>query len=199
MPPEKEAARALRDGVVAGDPASPGWCGGAASFLGSCLVVALVAAACAYSFSGSSLPSHIQSIAIPVFANESLDATIGDEVTRGISDRFLEDNRLKLAREANADCVLEGRVTQYERKVYSYTASQEPEAYIVVVRLAVVLKDRVKNRDLWSNERLEATATYPAETTASTGGGLPASEEEAREAAIADLAQDILAQVLEQW
>jgi hypothetical protein len=166
--------------------------------LGAAWLALLLCGGCAYSFSSSSLPGHIRTIAVPVFTNESLDATIADEVTRGISDRFLEDNRLKLARETSADCVLEGRVTQYERKVYSYTANQEPEAYIVVVRVAVVLKDRVKNRDLWADEQLEATATYPA-TPGTGSGGMPEDEEAAREAAIADLAQDILAQALEQW
>lgn len=172
--------------------------GGFALVLGGIALV-LGLAGCAYSFSGSSLPGHIETIAVPTFTNESLDATIAEEVTRGVSDRFLEDNRLSLAREANADAILEGRVTGYERKVYNYDADQQPETYIVVVRVAAVLKDRVKNRDLWSTERLEATATYPAETSGTTGGGLPASEEEARVAAIADLAQDILAQALEQW
>jgi len=174
------------------------------------LAVALLAASCGYSFSGTSLPGHIQSIAIPVFQNETLDATIASEVTRGISDRFVQDNRLKLAREANADCVLEGKITRYERNVYSYTGAQEPEAYIVVVRMAVVLKDRVKNRDLWADDALTASATFPATgaslAPASSGatetagaGGLPESEEQARQAAIRDLAQDILARTLEQW
>jgi hypothetical protein len=164
---------------------------------GIALLATLLAAGCGYSFSGSSLPAHLHTIAVPSFRNESLDPTIADEVTRGISDRFLEDNRLKVAREATADCLLEGRVLYYERKVYGYTADENPETYIVVVRVAVVLKDRVKNRDLWSSDRLEATATYPASGAAT--GGLPASETEARQEAIKTLAQDILAHSLEQW
>ena len=177
---------------------------------GACLLagVTLLAAACGYSFSGTSLPSHIRTIAVPEFGNESLDATIGSEATRGITERLVQDNRLKLARESNADCVLEGKVKSYERNVYSYTGDQTPEAYIVVVRVAIVLKDRVKNRDLWSDEALTASATFPASgatespTAGGTGGsgaGLAQNEEQARQAAIRDLAQDILARTLEQW
>jgi hypothetical protein len=165
--------------------------------LGIALLATLLAPGCGYSFSGSSLPSHLRTIAVPIFRNESLDPRIADEVTRGISDRFLEDNRLKVAREGTADCLLEGRVLYYERKVYAYTGDQNPETYIVVVRVAVVLKDRVKNRDLWSSDRLEATATYSA--SGDPTGGLPASEAEARQQAIKNLAQDILAHSLEQW
>lgn len=171
---------------------------GAARPTGALVLSALLlVAGCGYSFSGSSLPSHLHTIAVPSFVNESLDPTIADEVTRGISDRFLDDNRLKVAREATADVLLEGRVLYYERKVYGYDAEENPETYIVVVRVAVVLKDRVKNRDLWSSDRLEATATYPA--GAGSTDGLPASETEARQEAIKNLAQDILAHSLEQW
>lgn len=163
-------------------------------------------AGCGYSFSGTSLPGHIRTIAVPVFANETLDGLIAQETTRGMSDRFLEDNRLKVARETTADCVLTGRVIYYERRVYSYTPQQEPQDYIVIVRIAVVLSDRVQNRDLWSTESMEATATYPASgstssaaTSETDGGALPANEQEARAAAIHKLAQDVLARTLEQW
>ncbi len=159
--------------------------------------LALAVCGCGYSFSGSSLPGYLKTVAVPVFVNETLDATIAEEVTRVVNEQFLEDNRLKIVREARADGVVEGRVTQYERKVYSYTPAQEPQEYIVVVTLAVVFKDRVKNKDLWRAENLRATATYGAVAGSQTGQA--DSEEEARELAIEQLAQDILAKTLEQW
>ncbi|MBD3235168.1 MAG: hypothetical protein GF330_00500 [Candidatus Eisenbacteria bacterium] len=166
----------------------------------STVLLALVACAgCGYSFSGSSLPGHIRSIAIPVLENESLDATIADEATRSLTDRFLEDNRLKIAGATRADCVLEGTVKRYERKVYSYDASENPEQYIVVIEVAVVLKDRVKNRDLWSDEALQATATYAADEAAGKDDPNRTAEEEARLEALELLAQDVLARTLEQW
>ena len=169
---------------------------------GAGLALALLAMAlggCGYSFSGSSLPGHIRTIAVPVLSNESLDATIADEVTRSLTDRFLEDNRLKIAAESRADCVLEGTVKEYERKVFSYDAGQNPEEYLVVVKVALVLKDRIKNRDLWADEALQATATYPAlEGVAEDDPNLTA-EQEARLEALELLAQDVLARTLEQW
>jgi len=152
---------------------------------------------CGYSFSGSSLPSHIRTVAVPSFGNESLDGLIADEVTQGAIEAFLDDNRLKVVREAKTDCVLEGRITGYERRVYSYTPAQEPEQYIVVVTLAVVMKDRVKNQDLWSNEAMKASATY--EATPSSSEGVIDSEADARIEVIDKLMQDILAKTLEQW
>lgn len=159
----------------------------------------LVIDGCGYSFSGTSLPSYIHTIAVPVFRNESLDATIADEVTSGMIDRFLEDNRLKVAGESRADCVLQGVVKKYERKVYSYTAAQEPQEYIVIITLSVVLKDWVKNRDLWSDDNLRATATYSANADIASGDPELDAEEEARQEAIGFLAQDVIARTLEQW
>ncbi len=159
------------------------------------LLLILILPGCPYSFSGSSLPGHIKTVAVPVLANETLDATIADEVTRGLLDAFLEDGRLKVAGEARADCLVEGRVTAFDRRVYSYTTDQQPEEYIAVIKVALVIKDRVKNKDMWSDERLEATATYAA----STGGGSGKTEEDARTEAIALIAQDVLARTLEQW
>lgn len=172
-----------------------------AMLCGSALLALLIAplGGCGYSFSGSSLPGHLRTIAVPVLANESLDATIADEVTRSLTDRFLEDNRLKIAGESRADCVLQGTVKEYERKVYSYDAAQTPEEYIVVVTIAVVLKDRIKNRDLWSDERLQATATYAAEESTAEDDPDLTAEEEARLEALELLAQDVLARTLEQW
>ena len=160
---------------------------------------------CGYSFSGSSLPSHIKTIAVPVFENESLDSRIADEATHGIQEYFLEDNRLSVVREAQADCVLEGRILKYERRVFRYNAAEEPEEYIVVVHISATLKDRVKNKDLWSSESISASASYSASGSVSgtdevSGeSAVLATEEAARERVIEILGQDILANALEQW
>lgn len=160
-------------------------------------LAALLTAGCGYSFSGSSLPGHLKTIAIPVFENQSLDPTIAEEVTRGLLEQFLEDNRLKVVREARADCVLEGKVTGYQRRVYSYTSAQEPQEYIVVIELAVALKDRVKSQDIWRQDDLRVTATYAAVAGAQVGQS--DSETDARALAIRQLGQEILGKSLEQW
>lgn len=168
---------------------------------GALMILTIGLSGCPYSFSGSSLPGHIQTIAVPSFANETLDATIAEEVTRAMSEAFLADNRLRVVREARADCVLEGTVSAYERRVYSYSADEEPEEYIVVVTLSVVLKDRVKNRDLWANEALQATETYSAgaEESAADESEEIDSEAEARAKAVELLTHDIIARTLEEW
>jgi hypothetical protein len=159
-------------------------------------VCALCVGGCGYSFSGSSLPSHIKTIAIPVLENQSLDYQAADEATQTLVDRFLQDNRLKVVPLSDADSVLDGALTSYEDKVYSYDRDENPEQYIVVVKFSLVFKDRVKNREIWKNESMMASKVY------SPGGlipGGPTSEEEARAEALQELANDVLARTLEQW
>lgn len=157
----------------------------------------LLAAGCGiYSFSGSSLPSHIKTIAIPIMENKTLDFQVANEATDAITQRFIQDNRLKVVGEARADCVLDAQIRSYENKVYNYSASQTPEDYIVVIQVSAVLRDAVKNRELWKQDPITVSAVYSV---------VPGSTQElqdetsARRKAIKDLAEDILARTMEQW
>jgi hypothetical protein len=160
-------------------------------------LAALSLAGCGlYSFSGSSLPSHIKTIAVPIPRNETLEYEVANEVTAAVTQRFIQDGRLKVVGEKRADCVLEARITAYENKVHNYSAAQNPEDYIVVLRIAANLRDTAKNRDIWKDEQITVSAVY------SVGGNQdqPLTDEKgARAKAIADLAEDILARTMEQW
>ncbi|MBD3336718.1 MAG: hypothetical protein GF355_14495, partial [Candidatus Eisenbacteria bacterium] len=133
---------------------------------------------CGYSFSGSSLPSHIKTLAIPILENETLDYQVADEATEALVERFISDNRLKVVPLSQADAVLDGSVVSYENKVYSYTRDETPEQYIVVIKLSLEFADRVKNREIWKDEALTASAVYAPGGAVS---GALTTEEEARD------------------
>jgi hypothetical protein len=149
-----------------------------------------------YSFSGSSLPSHIRTVAVPIFDNETLEFELANQVTDAITDRFIKDGRLKVTGETRADAVIEGRITSYENKVHNYTAGDVPVDYIVVLRVAVLFRDAVKNREIWKDEKLVVSAVYLA--SGGSGDGLN-DEESARTQAISELSEDVLARTMEQW
>jgi hypothetical protein len=158
------------------------------------LLLCLISCGCGYSFSGSNLPSHIKTIAIPNFDNETLEPSLSQEVTGGVLNRFLQDARLKLAGERQADCRLSARVLKYENKVHNYGPDQSPTDYIVVLTVAAVLRDQVKNRDLWKDDAIIRTAVYvPGGTSGLT------TEADARKQAISDLAGDLVSRTMEQW
>jgi hypothetical protein len=160
------------------------------------VVLALASGCGLYTFSGNTLPSHIKTVAVPIFQNDSKDPEIGNEVTEAITQRFLTDNRLKIVGEKRADAVLDGKVTSYENKVNNYSADQNPEDYIVVIRVAATLRDTAKNKEIWREDQLTVTAVYSVKGKNTQ----PLTDEaSARQKAITDLAEDVLARTFEQW
>ncbi len=161
------------------------------------ILLGLIGGGCGlYSFSGSSLPSHIKTIAVPIFGNESLEYDVANEATQIVTQRFLQDNRLKVVGEGRADCILEGTISGYESKVYNYTADQQPVDYIVVIRFAATLRDAVKNRELWKDDAMTVSAVYSVTSADPSALG---DESAARSKALKDLAEDVLARTMEQW
>jgi len=160
------------------------------------VLIPLVTGCGVYSFSGSSLPSHIKTLAVPIFENETLEYEVADEITEAVTQRFLKDNRLKIVSETRADAVIEGRLIGYENKVHNYSADEAPEDYIVVLRVAILFRDAVKNREVWKTDELVASEVYLV-----VGGSdeVLTDEEGARAQAISELAEDILARTMEQW
>jgi hypothetical protein len=149
---------------------------------------------CAYSFTGSNLPSHVKTVAIPNFANETLEPGLDQEITTIVIERFVQDGRLKLAPEGKASCRLAGRVVKYENRVNNYGPDQSPKDYIVVVTVAVALRDMVKDRELWKDDALTRTAIYIPGATSGLG-----SEQDARTDAMRNVAGDMLTRTMEPW
>lgn len=147
-----------------------------------------------YSFSGSNLPGHLKTLAIPSVKNQTLEPGIESELTGDITERFVSDGRIKLATSERADARLDLELTGYENKVRNYSASEEPLDYIVVLTMHAQFRDLVKNRDLWTEEALQATAVW-----APDGSSGSRSETEARTKAVEQLATDLAARVFEQW
>ena len=161
-----------------------------------CLLLSglLLGSACAYSFTGSNLPAHVKTVAIPNFANETLEPGLDQEITTVVIDRFIKDGRLKLAPDGKASCRLAGRVVRYENHVNNYRPDESPGDYIVVVTVAMTLRDMVKDRDLWKDDALTRTAIYVPGATSGVG-----SEREARSEALRTLAGDMITRTMEPW
>ncbi|MBN1504311.1 MAG: LptE family protein [Candidatus Eisenbacteria bacterium] len=150
---------------------------------------------CGYTAS-SSLPGHIKSIAIPVFKNETLEYRIEEEITNAVIEKFVADNRLRVVSEKDAASVLLGTVTGYQRRVFSYSASEEAQEYEVTVKVAVEFKDASSGRIIWKDESLVTSARYFALDMA---GQKAQTEQEGRLPAVAFLANDILTRTVEGW
>jgi hypothetical protein len=157
--------------------------------------VLLASLSCGYTAS-SSLPSHIKSIAIPVFKNETLEYRIEEELTNTVVEHFVNDNRLTVVGEREAASILLGTVASYQHRVFSYTAGEVAQEYEVTIKVAIEFKDVSSGRIIWKDEGLVGSARYFAVDMA---GQTAQTEQEGRKPAIEFLAKDILTRTVEGW
>ena len=143
-----------------------------------------------YSFSGSTLPSHIKSVAVPLFTNQTTEYGIADKLTESLINALVRDNTLKVVPEGRADSVLRGSVVDYKREAYTYDENENVKEYIVRVYVTASFEDLRKKKELWREERLEGWGTYLAQGE---------SEAHAQERAIAKLSDDLLNKIVAGW
>src|SRR5688572_4653622 len=77
------------------------------------VAIAILAAGCSYSPNPSSVPSHLKTVAIPMFENRTTEPSLEQEVTQAVVDRFVKDNHLRVVSEGDADALITGAVSGY--------------------------------------------------------------------------------------
>lgn len=151
---------------------------------------------CGYSASPAVLPQHLKTIAIPLFENQTSEYTLSQELTDAVVARFLSDNHLRIVDEKSADCVVQGRLTQYRNAIFGISNTDLAQEYRVTIGVAVVFKDQVKNREIWRDDDLVRTANYYVQP----GPGHEAkSELDGRKEAIQKIADEIFSRSVQSW
>lgn len=151
--------------------------------------VSLSVVGCTYTFS-TLLPAHINTIAIPILSNETIEYGLEERLTEQLVDEFMRDNHLRVVESGDSDSVLEGAVTDYRRSAYSYDQQEQVIQYQVEVWVNVAYRDAVRDEVIWEGERIRGWGTYFASTE---------SEEDGAGRAIEQLARDILRRTVEGW
>ena len=160
------------------------------------LVLMLVLAGCSYSPNPNTVSSHTGSIAVPVFQNRTTQPALDEEVTTAVVNRIIQGSKLRVVPEGQADLVVTGAVVGYKNSVFGFNATEKAEEYQVAVTLAVTVRDRTKNREVWRDDQLVRTANY---FVVQVGTQPPGTEDEGRAAAVDKLAEAVLNKTVEQW
>lgn len=163
---------------------------------GAALIAAILPAGCGYTTSTALLPSHLKTIAIPVFENGTPEYALEQEITQVVIDRFVRDNHLKVVDERTANAVLRGRITQYRNAVFGFSATEQASEYRVTIGVSVTVKDLVKNREMWKEENLLKTTNY---FVVDVPGQNARTELDGRKEAIQKIADEIVARTVEGW
>lgn len=159
------------------------------------LVVALAASGCGYTLS-SVLPSYIKTLAVPVFANNTVEFGLSDDVTQAIVNAFLVDRSLRIVGEREADSVLRGTVVSYKNQVFGYTQQERATEYEIVLTVKVLFRDLVKNRDVWKEDALTVRTTY---NVVAVGAAPAQTEADGRRDVIQKLADQIVSRTVQGW
>ncbi len=102
---------------------------------------------------GSSLPSDIQSVAIPVFANRTVQTGIEREITRLLIEKFVATKSLAVTEVKLADAVLTGTIKSFVTFPVAVTSgTQITTEYRATITVEVIFQRQRDGKILWKEE-----------------------------------------------
>lgn len=170
-------------------------------FLSSLVIGAfLFLPSCGYS-ARSSLPSNIKTICVPPFVNK-IDFQAGKpnvyvpllevKAHDALVSQFQFDGSLRIAGQNDADLILKGELTGYERGALRYDTNNNVQQYRVTVIVHLTMTDQ-SGKVLWEEPSFGGTADY------FLTGPTATSEDSALQTAITDLAKRVVERTVEDW
>ena len=148
---------------------------------------------CTYSFTGSSVPGHLQTVAIPIAEDRSGAGLPGlrELLTQGLIREFIDDNSLQVTDRTQADAIIECTIVSYSDAPSIVAAGENVEQRRVTVTVRVLYKDLVKRVNIFDKNFSNYGDYKPG--TAQNERVL------ASEVAIDKITEDILLAVVSGW
>ena len=149
----------------------------------------------AYSFSGATIPSDIETIAIPIVDDRSTSpfSSLGSDLTDLLVNRFVNQTRLSLSTDnANADARLDVVVQRYTNEPTTVGGDERATANRVTITVQVEYLDQV-NDEVFLSRSFSGSSDYSPLNDDLQGS------EEATQRALEDLADSIFSQATSNW
>jgi len=122
-------------------------------------MAAVLLAGCGYSTKGN-LPSHIKTVAVPMFRNRTLEPGVESAVTSGVVNAFTGSGKLKVVTQDQADAILDGEVVGYSLEGLAFDRNANVRAYRLRLVLNVEFRDVRQSAMLWRQEGLQETSDF---------------------------------------
>lgn len=160
-------------------------------------LVLLVAAVsgCGYSLRGH-LPEHIQSIAVPIFANRTQEPAVESVITRAVVEAFSTNGRLRVARLEEADAILEGEVIGYAVDSIAFDRNANVQLYRLRVVLNLTMRDLRRNTVLFRQPNFSEKSDFRVRGAVSQ---TIAREETALRQAALDIARTVVSLAIDRF
>lgn len=158
------------------------------------VIFTLLAAACIsavsgcgiYSFSGSTIPGHIRTVAVPLVQNNTPEFGVDQQLTDALILAISKDNTLKIADARNADSILKGTITQITDRAGQYDTEEVASSFRVTITVKISFEDVKKRNVLW-------------EESWSQWGDYESSRDQGIEEALTKLTTDIVNRTVSGW
>lgn len=166
---------------------------------------------CGYT-SESTLPSQYRSIAVKPFVDKSREYDLQAPLTNAVTRKFINDGRLRVTHEEEADLLLEGAIIDYRLKGLTFDQDDDVTQFLLLVVAAARLSDTATGEVVWQEEIMSGETTFYTQASGQSADRLRgnaeafapavrsfASEEENRAAseALEQLASDIFYRTVE--
>ena len=124
-------------------------------------VACLLAAGCGYSVTGS-LPPHIRTVAVPIFANRTQEPAVENLITRAVVEAFTTNSGLKVVNPEDASAILEGEIVGYQLQPLAFNQAADVREYRLVVTLNLRFRDVRTNTLLLDEKGVQEKADFRA-------------------------------------
>ena len=144
-----------------------------------------------YSFTGSSVPAHIKSIAVTLFDDQSGfgEAGVREKFSRKLVDLFTSDNNLEISDKTNADSILEGAITAIRDEPAVITTGEQTKSRRITITVHAVYTDMKLRKKMWERD-FSQMGEYTVGTDVRTT---------AVDIAINKISEDILIETVSGW
>lgn len=158
-------------------------------------IAALALGACGYSFRGT-LPSHINTVAVPMFLNRTSQPGVEAIITRAVAQAFSTNGRLRVVRAADADAILDGEVTGYSVAPIAFDQSLGIQQYRLIVLLNLKMRDMRRNTVLFQQNGVSEQADFRVIGSVSTTISI---EQTALDFAATEIARSIVSLAIDRF
>lgn len=148
-----------------------------------------------YSFSGANIPSHLETIAIPIAQDNTSNPVprLGANLTDLLTDRFVDRTSLSLTtNDAAADVVLTARIQRYRNQPTGVSGDERATTNEVTIEVQVRYLDQKEGEELL-NRTFSGVASYNPVEAGITG------EQQAARNALQNVSDDIFSTATSNW
>ena len=177
------------------------------------VVFLLTISSCVHYSMAGSLPAHINSIAIPIVENQTVEFGMSESVTENLLIKFNEENILRVTDESESTSILRGTITRVTDAPYTFTKDEAVTEYRFTIHMNVewydVRDDKIlikKNFSGWGAYGLSGDISSDA--IDNDGDGLIDGEDNdefgdprefATTVAVTKIAEDVLNEIMTSW